>query len=519
MFLKRSFYSLRHRWWQNLLLILLFASLFAVAIGSLTLYGTTKAQSDHLQKALGNAVTLKGLSVSLRDNYSARGGQQDISKEEITAFLDSPLAEDYNYLDFSFLSLVDAKGVYEKEFPDVKDYSFFRKYAVHSYGVLDSSLDAAFNLYGYRLIDGEHITKDRVNDNICLVSRQFAELNSFHVGDSFDVRYAIDPNNPAVSLQIIGIVEPPECDYGRLGLGSRPEEIIITTPGANYSVSGRDESRPDLLYTHNGSPRVTVYLDSPEEAEAFVAQAKEKLPIRTVVDSYYDHPRDEPAPEETAGMMDYMDVFDYMDEHKQYDLFLDREWYDRVGAPLEKSRNLAGGIAVFLLAAVLLVLVLTMVLMLSGRKREIGILLSMGEGKGKIAAQLALEALVPLCIAMAVGLPLGRAVSAPVIEYLCSGVYQQSADLTQQENDLIRQAALAQDQVATTVEMSEFSSALLGNEPGRVVTYPQAEPKLDAWSLGAYLILVLAASLLAVGIQAGAVFRLKPAQILTGKGE
>ena len=66
MFLKRALYSLRHRWWQNLLLILLFAALFAVAIGSLMLYGTTKAQTTHLQKALGNAVTLQGVSFSYK---------------------------------------------------------------------------------------------------------------------------------------------------------------------------------------------------------------------------------------------------------------------------------------------------------------------------------------------------------------------------------------------------------------------------------------------------------------------
>lgn len=67
MFLRRALYSLRHRWWQNLLLILLFTALFAVAVGSLTLYGTTKSQTDHLQKALGNAVTLKGVTFSYRD--------------------------------------------------------------------------------------------------------------------------------------------------------------------------------------------------------------------------------------------------------------------------------------------------------------------------------------------------------------------------------------------------------------------------------------------------------------------
>ena len=518
MFLKRSLFSLLHNWWKNLLLILLFSSLFAVAIGSLTLYGTTKAQTDHLQKALGNAVTLRGVGHSIRTNYGQQGGGPGgIEPEVIRKFVNAPQVASYNSAETELWVLKDAKGLYEDIFPDFKDYSLQNEYTVLAMALEDTSLHQAFNVYGFQLVEGRHITPDVMYENVCLVSRQFAEFNGLRVGDSFQVQSFREKTKPAVSVEIRGIFDPPESTYEVRGHEDTPEEMIFTSMAACYNTRTHKEEQ-DFSVSWRGLGIATVYLHSPEDVDVFIEEAKKKFPIRNVVESSLYVPMDQPIPEELMGPDDTASLI-AASENPLYDILIDKEWYNMVGKPLEKARDLAGGIAIFLLAAILLVLALTSVLLLVGRKREIGILLSMGESKLKIMAQLAIETLVPLCIAMAVGLPLGTAVGTPLVENLCNGVYQQSADLNQKENDIAKHTSNAQDQYIANAGMPTYGYTFVMQGTGeRIMVYPKAAAKLDGWSLGAYLVLVAGVSLLAVCIQAGSVVRLKPARILTGKG-
>ena len=522
-YLKRALYSLRHRWWQNLLLILLFTALFAVAVGSLTLYGTTKSQTGHLQKALGNAVTLKGVTFSYRDGVGGRMLGTMIDEQIVEDFVSSGQVEGYNFADFTYLNYPHAEGVYQELWAENGALTFFEDYASLAYACADSSLDQAFTVYGFQLIEGEHLSPAVLYEPVCLVSQPFAQRNGLHVGDELEVAsvYA-EEGEPLTSLKIRGIFSAPGSGY-RKGWGRRPEEMMFVSPQACYVADGkaaRDQERGvqrDAAFSTGRSRFVTVYLQSAEDIDAFVEEATRKLPIRHVLDSHFERPTVEPIPEELADM-EGMEALEYLEQHPVYDLVLDREWYGMVGAPLERVRDLSGAIALLLLAAVLLVLVLTTILMLAGRRRETGVLLSMGESKGKIACQMAIEAFVPLFIAAVIGLGIGMTAGSSLVESLCNGVYQQSAANSQGENDVTMHAQTAQNKTSLEVQMGSYADNLLERDGERIMVYPQARAQLEGWSLTAYLLAAAGAALLAVCMQAASVFRARPAHILTGKG-
>lgn len=69
MFLKRAFYSMKHRLGQNIALTIAYTLIFALTLGILLVYLSMSAQVDLLQKSLGCAVTLRSnvWDLSLRD--------------------------------------------------------------------------------------------------------------------------------------------------------------------------------------------------------------------------------------------------------------------------------------------------------------------------------------------------------------------------------------------------------------------------------------------------------------------
>lgn len=515
MFLKRALYSLRHRWWQNLLLILLFAALFAVAIGSLMLYGTTKAQTTHLQKALGNAVTLQGVSFSYKVGTNGTFLTSHLQEGMLQEFVDDPRVESFNCSMSMGLHFMDQQGLYEKEWEENAMLGTYPVHTAQGMSVVDTSLDQCFTVYGFRLLEGQHLTKAGMASLACLVSRQFAELNGLSIGDEVTVHVgSMSEDFPDVTMQVQGIFEPPAAQ-GIKGIGQLPEEMLFITPGVAQAIGGRDPA--DASRLGRASAYVTAYLKSPEDIDGFVEDVKKKLPVRGVVENHFERPYKEKIPEDLA-YLDGNEAMLYLEQNPRFDLVLDREWYGMVGTPLERVRDLSGAIAVLLLAAILLVLVLTTALMLAGRRRETGVLLSLGESKGKIACQMAIEAFVPLCLAAVVGLGIGVTAGSQLVENLCNGVYQQSAALTQKGNDIAKHAQTAQNKIPYEIYVGTFATDLALYRAGdRVMVYPQARATLESWSLTAYLLAAAIAALLAVLMQAGSVFRLRPARMMAGK--
>lgn len=513
--LKRALRSLLYHWKKNVMILLLFAALFAVAVGSLCLYATTQSQVDRLQTALGNAVTLKGVGYSYKGSGGSRMLAGHLSPEVVETFVTDPRVQAYNFADYLYLSFPEAEGVYQEAWEENKSGSMFTTYTTMGYVPVDTSLDQTFTVYGFQLVEGEHLTGATLYEKACLISDQFAQRNGLSVGDDLQVKVPFLAEAEPVALRVQGIFSAPETQYQITGLGNRPEELVFLTPQAMCAVEGREDGR-EVAYSMGTSRFATVYLSSEEDVDSFVKDVQKKIAIRQVWEEHYSSPTLEPIPQEYAGM-DEIEALTLLEEQPQYDLVLDREWFSMVGAPLLRVRDLSSLITALLTGAILLVLGLVTALLLLGRRREAGILLSLGESRGKTAAQLAVEVFLPLALALALGLGLGVTAGGNLVEQLCSGVYQQSAAISQGENDLVTHAHTAQNKMSRDIYTGTYADDLLERVGERILVVPPAQVQLDRQALGIYLGLALLVCLVGAGAQIVSVLRLQPARVLTGK--
>ena len=228
-------------------------------------------------------------------------------------------------------------------------------------GVRDSQSCAAFLAGGFRLTDGRALGPSDAGKQVALVNRQIAKINSLCVGDSFSVQAAdadglVKNNSKSVTLKIVGFYTAPAVS--QYFSNDLPESNYIFVPfTVNQAVTaGGSDSVLQAEYR----------VDSADHVPAFLAEAKQKLPA------------------DCSGCQ----------------LATNDVWYSRMAAPLQ-SVSSASGAAAFVFAAVaFLILGLALVLSLKKRRREIGVLLAIGEKRARIAAQMCVEILVTALIAV-----------------------------------------------------------------------------------------------------------------------
>ena len=98
---------------------------------------------------------------------------------------------------------------------------------------------------------------------------------------------------------------------------------------------------------------------------------------------------------------------------------------------------------------------------------------------------------------------------------LCNGVYEQTAEDTQSENDSIT-FGFTLNAHGEPAELNEhyMSTTLSSGEQENVEVFPQAEVQADPRAMAAYAGIILAAALLALLAQGAATLRAKPAKVL-----
>ncbi len=419
----------------------------------------------------------------------------------------------YNSGEYTFIDFVDVEPLYEKG----QDEAPWKPWNFDAYMYLPtySEKDKAFNVYGYNLIEGKHFTPEDSPD-VCLISQEFAQHNQLHLGSEFSVRY-IDPmgsaeeNGPPVKITVVGIFKAKESNKLR-GYQSREEEMLFA-PAALQALLHPEGGRENGSYVDY----VTAYLQSEEDIPGFIERTKKKFSIHEIWTSALAHPSFQPVPEEYAEM-DFDDFSQEIWDNPFFYLQLNEEWYDMTMGPTEKMNQLAGGMTLAFLVASTLVLVLVNTLLLKNKHREFGMLCAMGESKLKIALQAAVEMAVPIIIAMVLGLAVGVAAGVPLAESLTSDVYEQNAADVQGQNNMVSYARAEQSGYSIDKLGPQALSDLVSDVMPNIVVPPQPKAQVDGAAVGAYFAAVLALALAAVLIQAGAVLRLKPAKILTGKG-
>lgn len=236
-------------------------------------------------------------------------------------------------------------------------------------GVSESASAGDFSGGTAKLTAGEAITAADAGSNHVLIEKTLAEANDLKVGSSFKIKNADDQ---AVTVTVKGIYETTATgdSMGMQFNFMNPANTIYASYTFANALKGEDAA--DTLDS------AVFNLADPKEMDRFV-QAAEKL-----IDT---------------------DTFSLQTNDQMYQQMLQ---------PLNNVASFAKNIVLLVAAAGIVILTLIVMMSIRERKYEIGVLLSLGESRGKVILQFFSEIMVCMLFALGVAAVSGNLVGNAV---------------------------------------------------------------------------------------------------------
>lgn len=392
--------------------------------------------------------------------------------------------------------------------------------------VSDSEYYDSFSNGGYSLVEGRHFKSEEEDKPYVLISRATAEASGVKVGDRIELEFEDAIKNMATfykdepwEVEVIGLFDPPVNDIlGDIGYQAAAANTVFVPYQAVMDY---------LRYLYNGDTllwfpdiqRATVYIDEPENVDAFIDWAYDTFrlvetdpetgtPVGTSIEEVLSEGTfgtDDPD-EVDARFMEYM--VGQFGQSPWYNLSVDRDWYDMVALPMESLNRLSLFMGAGLLAGAFVALLLVCIFNVRGRRREVGVLLAMGESKGKVFAQMFAEQALPLVLAAVIGFAAG----VPLAGALGNGLLESRAARVN--------AAYEQDKreyLQTQLKGNPMSleNSLTMRSAANVASPVKMQFTLDMALVWGYFALAFGMLFLTVLIQMVFLLRLSPARIMT----
>lgn len=381
-FVKRAgLYCLRQRF-KTLILLLVLTIISTFILTGIAIRDASKGATADVQTAIGGKLILEPDT----EGHMGGGEQNAYGGKTYT----------YNG-DLITQKIVDAISKVD----GVVDYNSEDKAGFYAAGIDFNYLPASFNLsytpYGesssytatlssekcsdfqsgrYSLVEGRHITPK--DSHVVMISKELADYNKLSVGDKLNM-YCLDSDS-SVKVEIVGIFDGTE---GTSGNAISVDEIPANCGYIDYAMMF--EIFGDEL---DGYQQLTIYIDDPVSSQ-----------------KVYDEISVLP---ELKG--------------KTLKLSIDSEEYDVVSTPLESLYSLVNTLIIIIgvVSAVILTLLLT--IWIRGRKKEIGILLSVGKSKINIIAQFFTETIFVSILAFVFSVQFSNLIVDKVSQFLIAQV-------------------------------------------------------------------------------------------------
>jgi putative ABC transport system permease protein len=344
-FLKRAGRSLLYYKRNTLLMFGIFLILSTLILSGLCIRSAREQSTEQIRRSIGATVTI---SNNMSSSYEVRG-KNTISLEraleisefsEVNAFNYSVVSSGYPVSFESYKSEAQ-----KKEYPDEIEMSIS--------GDTDSDENENFATAMVTVIQGRTI--EAQDKYAAVVNDTLAEINDWELGDAAVVKSPYTGSE--VELEIVGIYSLTEAQAPTGHPFNNPENQIYVDAGTALELN--DESR---------IRRAVYSIDDPVEASVFVEKAK-ALP----------------------------EVFS---EEKEIIYAVNNSEYRNVSGALNSIMGITVAMVTASMVMGAIILTLLVIMAMKERDFEIGILLSMGECKWKIIAQMILEVLVPVMLAV-----------------------------------------------------------------------------------------------------------------------
>jgi putative ABC transport system permease protein len=343
----------------------------AMVLGGVLINDATARAGEQVKRRIGADVTLGIDMESVIGAGSAQAPQ--INAGTVDRIGASPLVESYNYTSFNGTRLVGGPRLVDRSMvPDLSDYTLI-------HGVLDSRLMPDFASGRWKLLAGKPLTASDKDNDVVLIEERLAKKNNLEPGD----RIKLTPNDPGskdtTDFTVQGVYRDPSDE---------PDPEHMQFPGDRLIAPSPALSR--LNGEQGGATRLsgaTFKLKDPATFDAFRPWATKQA--GSALDGFKLDINDKAVRQMTGPM-------------------------SAVSSSTTASMWLIG-----LAGAAVLALLVT--LAVKQRGREYGVLLALGEKKGKIVAQQAVEIVAVAVLAIGLSCLFAEPLTQSVGNALVSG--------------------------------------------------------------------------------------------------
>ena len=356
----RSIKYLIRKWKTSLLLLLILFVTSVLVLSGLAVLNAEEEKTEELKEATGT-------SFSVERNYESGGMETDekgntyLTSDAITEEMIEEIAsiegiKGYNATVDSISSILkDGEYLYQTD-------RYVGDYLVDSQTLSVTNINTQYSNYFtshiFELVEGEHITQD--TENAIIVSEEYAKKNNLKIGDTVTV--VNDPMNddPFVDVEIIGI-------FRVMGDSADESDDKKVYDLAGYFVyndyvflSGDLADKLYVNYDDVGSGQFNVvdfYVENPDNLDSIIQN------VQNIKDINWNN----------------------------FYIYANDEVYQNASSSINNTSTLI--IALMVIAIVVSVIIISMIIYMNtkGRRREIGILLSIGKSKAVIISQYILE--------------------------------------------------------------------------------------------------------------------------------
>ena len=383
-FMKRAILSMKKRVGTSLILMAVFLIVTNLVLAGFTIQNASKKAADAARKKLGADVTLS-LDFDKLGQQARETGEMPnppkLNTKEADQLAKSKYVKDYNYISNTFgisdgLKLVGAsegeeEGKGKAGMAAVRggsgsgtEIDMNSSFMIE--GVRKTALQESFKNGKSKIIDGKPITEQMKDQNVALMEKRLAELNNLKVGDKVKVQSG--DKKETLEVEIIGIYETNEQAMGQQAPPIMDPANKLYMPHSTMKKLEVDQGISSI--------QVVYFLKDPQNIEAFKEEAK-----KSDIDfNYYK-----------------------LDAHDSL--------YKQMIGPIENISSTSQMIIYIVSIAGAIILGLIIMLSIKARRKEMGILLSIGEKKWKLMAQFVVEVVCIAILAFGLSITTGAKIS------------------------------------------------------------------------------------------------------------
>jgi len=391
--MKRAILSMKKRVGTSLILMAVFLIVTNLVLAGFTIQNASKKAADAARKKLGADVTLSLDFDKLGQQAQETGEMPNppkLNTKEADQLAKSKYVKDYNYISNTFgisdgLKLVGAsegeeEGKGKAGMAAVRggsssgtEIDMNASFMIE--GVRKTALQESFKNGKSKIIDGKPITEQMKDQNVALMEKRLAELNNLKVGDKVKVQSG--DKKETLEVEIIGIYETNEQAMGQQAPPIMDPANKLYMPHSTMKKFEVDQGISSI--------QVVYFLKDPQNIEAFKKEAKKSK----INFNYYK-----------------------LDAHDSL--------YKQMIGPIENISSTSQMIIYIVSIAGAIILGLIIMLSIKGRRKEMGILLSIGEKKWKLMAQFVVEVVCIAILAFGLSITTGAKVSQYIGDNLLS---------------------------------------------------------------------------------------------------